>query len=416
MATMTGRVAVVGPLVAADGDIRGGLAVLTTGGLIDAVVGTGEVPVAYEIDDVGPGILAPGFIDIHTHGAAGRSFNEADPQAYRQALAAQLAAGVTTVLPTIASAPLNAMRAAVTTFEGFMHSRRIGDCLPRTPGLHLEGPYFSEAQRGAQNRAALRRPDDGSINRLLEFADAIRMVSFAPEIPGAVTLTGRLVEAGIVAAAGHSDGRDTDLYACQRAGLSHVIHIVSGQSTTIRLGPWRKPGILEATLASDGLTVEMIADGKHLPATLMRLAYRCLAGRLCLVSDATPGAGLPRGSRYTLGTDEYVVDDGVGMTIDRTAFAGSTTLVPAMLPIAAETLGAPAADLIAMVTSIPARAAHLPDVGRIAPGCHADFVLLDAGLVVKDAAVGGVWRHRQAVPPTSASPGAPAAAASHVYE
>ncbi|MBB5633717.1 N-acetylglucosamine-6-phosphate deacetylase [Cryobacterium mesophilum] len=216
------------------------------------------------------------------------------------------------------------------------------------------------------------------------------MISFAPELPGAVELTERLVSLDIVAAAGHSDGRDEDLLACQRAGLSHVIHIFSGQSTTIRVGPWRKPGMLEATLASDDLTVEMIGDGKHLPDTLMKLAIRCLVGRLCLVSDSTPGAGMADGSRYRMGDAEYIVENGVGVTLDRTAFAGSTTLISEMLPIVGA-LGVGVADLVAMATSIPAKAARLVDVGRIAPGFHADFALFDDQLNLSAVALAGQW-------------------------
>lgn len=295
--------------------------------------------------------------------------------------------GVTTVLPSLATAPVDGLVAAIHTLQALSGA----DGLPRTPGLHLEGPYFSFEQRGAQDPAHLRQPDDGSVDRLLEFAPAIRMMSFAPELPGAVELTERLVAADIIAAAGHSDGRDTDLEACRRAGLTHVIHVYSGQSTTRRDGPWRQPGLLEATLASDNLTVEMIGDGKHLPPTLMRLAYRCLAGRLCLVSDSTPGAGMPNGHRYTLAGMEYVVEDGVGVTSDRTAFGGSTTLLSQMIPIAMSTLGLDVAQAVAMATAVPARAAHLDDVGRLAAGARADFALFSPSMTLKAVAVDAQW-------------------------
>lgn len=385
---MEDRQAITGAAVVLGDEIVHGKAVLTRGDRIEAVVGEGEVPSDYSRHVVESGLLAPGFVDVHAHGAARRGFNEADPQAYRTALAVYLDAGVTTILPTLSSAPLDDMLGGIEAYE----SVRDEPGLPHIPGVHLEGPYFSQAQRGAQDPQALRLPDDGSVDRVLEHAGAIRMISYAPELAGAVEFTERLVAAGIVAAAGHSDGRDTDLAACQRAGLSHVIHIISGQSVTIREGAWRKPGMLEATLASDGLTVEMIADGKHLPDTLMRLAYRCLAGRLCLVSDAIPAAGLPEGSIFTLGARRYLVNGGVGMTPDKTSFAGSTTLVPAMLPIAHRALGITAAQAIAMVTSIPAAAVRLPDVGRIDAGCRADFVVLDDELAVTSVALGGVWR------------------------
>lgn len=382
------REALIGPQIVVDKSVLQDHAVLIRGGIVEAVVPVRLLPAEVPVRDLGPGFLTAGLVDIHTHGAAGRGFNEGDAAGNKDALAALLSAGITTVLPTLASAPIETM---ITALESFGVAGQ-GDRLPRVPGLHLEGPYFAQAQRGAQDPASLRHPADGSVNRLLEYADAIQMISFAPELPGAVELTGRLVAEGIVAAAGHSDGRDDDLLACQRAGLSHVIHIFSGQSTTIRRGAWRYPGMLEATLTSDELTVEMIGDGKHLPATLMRLAYRCLAGRLCLVSDSTPGAGMADGSRYTMGDMEYVVEDGVGMTLDRTAFGGSTTLLSHMVPIAIEALGLSVAEAFALVTSMPAKAARLEKVGRIAAGFHADLALFDTQLQPQAVAVGGRWQ------------------------
>lgn len=380
------REALVGPDIVVDDTVLVGHSVLVRDGRIEAVVPIAQIPSDVVRRDLGAGLLTAGLIDVHTHGAGGRGFNEGSVDANHQALSAYLKAGVTTLLPTLASAPIDGTLRSLEAIKAV----RGGADLPRIPGVHLEGPYFSEEQRGAQDPAALRSPNDGSIEQLLEHADVIRMISFAPELPGAVALTERLVSLDIVAAAGHSDGRDEDLLACQRAGLSHVIHIFSGQSTTIRVGPWRKPGMLEATLASDDLTVEMIGDGKHLPDTLMKLAIRCLAGRLCLVSDSTPGAGMADGSRYRMGDAEYVVENGVGATLDRTAFAGSTTLISEMLPIVS-TLGIGVAELIAMATSIPAKAARLADVGRIAPGFHADFALFDDQLKLSAVALAGQW-------------------------
>lgn len=385
---MQQRQAIVGADMVTETTVEHGKAVLVDGDRITAVVSEGSIPEGYPRHVIDSGLLAPGFIDIHAHGAARCGFNESDPAAHRTALAVYLAAGVTTMLPTLSSAPLDEMLGGIATFA----SIRGEPGLPNLPGVHLEGPYFSQEQRGAQDPDALRLPTDGSLARLLDHGDSIRMISYAPELPGAVQLTEKLVAADIVAAAGHSDGRDTDLAACQRAGLSHVIHVVSGQSVTVREGPWRKPGMLEATLASDGLTVEMIADGKHLPDTLMRLVYRCLAGRVCLVSDAIPAAGLPEGSVFQLGSKEYLVEGGVGVTQDRTSFAGSTTLVPAMVPIAQRALGVSIPEAVAMVTSIPARAARLDGVGYIRPGYRADFVVLDSDLAVTSVALAGQWQ------------------------
>lgn len=377
----------MGPRVVLEATVLDDHAVLVRDQRIEAVLPASQLPSDVPRRELGDGWLTPGLVDVHTHGAAGGSFNDTQPGAHRRALTGLLRGGVTTALPTLATAAVEDLVLATQA----LHDLSGAEGLPRTPGVHLEGPYFSHAQRGAQDPAHLRVPDDGSVDQLLELAAAIRMISFAPELPGAVQLTERLVAAGIIAAAGHSDGRDSDLEACQQAGLTHVIHVVSGQSTTRRHGPWRKPGMLEATLVSDDLTVEMIADGKHLPATLMRLAHRCLAGRLCLVSDSTPGAGMPDGSRYTLAGLEYLVEDGVGVTADRTSFGGSTTLLSQMIPIAMSAIGVDVAQAVAMATAVPARAARLEDVGRLVAGAHADFALFSPSMTLKAVAVAAQW-------------------------
>src|SRR5690606_8188443 len=150
----------------------------------------------------------------------------------------------------------------------------------------------------------------------------------------------------------------------------HVIHLWSGMSTTYRRGPWRVPGILEASLASDTLTGEVIADGKHLPPTLLRLARRALGpDRLCVVSDATSGAGLPEGSEFTMGELGYVVRGGGGMMPDGTAFAGSSTLLDGMLGGLAREAGFPLHEAVTMASLNPARVIGVADrTGSLAPG------------------------------------------------
>lgn len=379
--------AVIAPQLALPDRIVEQHAVMVADGRITSIVPISALPEGIPTRTFSHGLLAPGLVDIHAHGANGRSANEGDESAMINVGRTMLRAGVTTWLPTFASAPIEDLTRGL----GALRSAGDRDDTARMPGAHLEGPYFAQSQRGAQSAANLRIPDDGSVDELLEHADVIRMVSFAPELAGAIALTRRLVTAGIVAAAGHSGGSASDLFAAQDAGLSHVIHIYSGQSTTHREGAWRVPGMLEGTLASNHLTVEMIADGKHLPNELMRIAHRALRGRLCLVSDATPGAGLPDGAGYGMGSEQYVVEDGVGMTLDRTSFGGSTTLLPTMLQIIASSLGLEPAEAISMASDVPARAARLTDVGRVGVGFRADFTLLSERLEVVDAALGGRW-------------------------
>lgn len=386
------RCAFTGPRIITPTTVLEDHGLLVSDGRIEAVCPRGQLPGDVPVTEIEGTYLAPGFVDIHVHGAAGRGYNEGTADAVTEIGAALLAAGVTTALPTLASARIDDLVRALRVIAAAGGTGKPDTARgPWLPGAHLEGPYFSPEQAGAQDPRALRVPSDGSLGRLLQHAEAITMMSFAPELEGAVHLTEQLLEAGVVAAAGHTNGTMEDLEACQRAGLSHVIHVFSGQSTTTRHGPWRVPGMLEATLASDGLTVEMIADGKHLPPLLMRLAHRALGDRLCLVSDASPGAGMPDASGYRMGEVTYVVEDGVGVTQDRTAFGGSTTMLSGMLPIAQEALALPLPELVAMVSAVPARAARLTDVGRLEAGYWADIVLLDDALVPRAVAQRGRW-------------------------
>ena len=218
-------------------------------------------------------------------------------------------------------------------------------------------------------------------------------MTFAPELPGALALTAKLTALGIVPAAGHSCAKDTEVLAATKAGLRHIIHIWSGQSTTVREGPWRQPGLLETTLTYDDFSVEMIADNKHLPPTLMKLAYKCLgADRLCIISDATSGAGLPEGSRFRMGEMEYEVCDGVGMMLDRSSFAGSTTLVNQMIPILVEVIGVPVVEAVRMATLTPAKVIGVANSkGSLEAGKAADIAIFEDDFTAWRTMIGGRW-------------------------
>jgi N-acetylglucosamine-6-phosphate deacetylase len=342
--------------------------------------------------DVGGRYVAPGLIVIHTHGARGHTFNEPTAEAFATITAANAAQGVTALLATIATDALDNLTASLAFCAEWMRQPRTG---ARILGAHLEGPYFSMAQRGAQDPAHLRTPDDGTPELLLAHHPVIRIMSFAPELPGALELTERIVALGIVPAAGHSAAREEHVRAAMERGLRHSIHIWSGQSTTVREGPWRRPGLLEASLVFDGLTAEVIADNRHLPPTLMRLAYKCLgADRLCAVSDATSGAGLAEGARFRMGGMEYEVHDGVGMLLDRSAFAGSTTLVNRMVPILRDAVGIPLAEAVRMASLTPARVIGIDDrKGSLAAGKDADIVVFEEDFAAWRTMIGGRWVH-----------------------
>jgi N-acetylglucosamine-6-phosphate deacetylase len=345
-----------------------------------------------ECVDVGGRFIAPGLIDIHTHGALRHHFLEATDEAFCAITAEQIQHGVTSLLATTESAPISQIAACLAQSRVWMGEPREG---AQVLGVHVEGPYFSVAQCGAQDPANIRPPDDGTVDQLLAYHDVIKIMSYAPELPGALELTRKLVELGIVPAAGHSSSQEEDVVAAMKAGLRHIIHIWSSQSTTVREGPWRKPGLLEVTLASDNLTVEMIADNKHLPPTLMKLAYKCVGpDRLCAISDATGGAGLPEGTRFGPASE---VHDGVGMLLDRSAFAGSTTLLNQMIPILTDVVDIPLVEAVRMASLNPARVIGIDDrKGSLEAGKDADIAVFNDDFTVWRAVVGGKWAYASA--------------------
>jgi N-acetylglucosamine-6-phosphate deacetylase len=228
---------------------------------------------------------------------------------------------------------------------------------------------------------------------LLEYADVLRIMVLAPELPGAIELVARLAQCGIIPAAGHSMAREGDVMLAIQAGLRHVTHLFSAMSSTVREGPWRKPGLLETALITPGLSVEMIADNKHLPPTLMKLAYRCIGPEhLCVISDATSGAGLPDGTRFRMGKMEYEVAEGVGMMFDRSAFAGSTTLLNQMIPILTQEVGIPLPEAIRMTSLNPARLLGLAQhKGSLEVGKDADLVIFNPDFSAWRVMIAGRW-------------------------
>ncbi|MCL4298099.1 MAG: N-acetylglucosamine-6-phosphate deacetylase [Anaerolineae bacterium] len=385
-----GRLALVNGRIILPQEIVTGQAVMVEAGKIVGLGPLDSLGVDMDRLDVGGRTITPGLIDLHTHGALNHTFNEATPTAFDTITELQASRGVTTLLATTMTDSIpNLVRCLEFSRQWLRESHQGAQVL----GVHVEGPYFCQAQRGAQDPAHIRNPDDGTPAVLLEHADVIKIMTYAPELPGALALTTELVNLGIIPAAGHSNAQDQDVLAAMKLGLRHIIHIWSAQSSTVREGPWRKPGLLEASLTFDGLTVEMITDNKHLPPTLMKLAYKCLGpDRLCAISDATSGAGLPEGSRFRMGGLEYEVCDGVGMMLDRSAFAGSTTLLNQMVPILTEVVGIPLVEAVRMVSLTPARVIGCADrKGSLAASKDADLAIFEADFSAWRTMIGGQW-------------------------
>jgi len=367
-----------------------GQAVVVEGNKIIGIAPSGSLSCDLPTVDAGERLITPGLIDLHTHGAVGHTFNEPTAKPFAAITEENARHGVTALLATVATAPIADLVDCLSFCRGWMQEPHDG---AQVLGIHMESPYISPAQKGALDPANIRTPDDGTPDILLEHRDVLKIVVLAPELPGALDLIARLVKLGIVAAAGHSSAKDEHVLAAMRVGLHHVTHIWSAMSSTIREGPWRKPGLLESALLFDDLTVEMIADNKHLPSTLMKLAYKCIgADRLCAISDATSGAGLPEGMHFRMGGMEYEVHDGVGMLFDRTAFAGSTTLISQMIPILTDVAGIPLVKAMRMLTLTPARVIGYDGrKGSLEPGKEADLAIFNDDWTAWRTMIGGRW-------------------------
>ena len=331
-------------------------------------------------------LVAPGLVDIHLHGALGHDLSDPAPAAWRTVLDAHLRAGTTTALATVATCPPAATSSALATAAALMS----GGTAPTLAGVHLEGPCVAPGQRGAQDAAHLRDPH-ALHGELTPLPSALRMVTLAPELPGADDLIAYLHERQVLVSAGHSQAGTEDLRHAQALGLTHLAHLWSGQSALTRPGLHRVAGLVEASLASDSVTAEIIADGHHLPPELLRIALRCLGpDRLCLISDASAGTWLPPGATFLTGTTRGRVLDDHAATVDGASLCGSIAPLGVMLTRMRHLSGADVRDVITMATATPARViGRYPAKGSLAFGADGDLVLLDPGLTVRRVVLAG---------------------------
>ncbi|MEU2433119.1 amidohydrolase family protein [Streptomyces sp. NPDC007861] len=382
--------AVVNASVVHTDRVGSGECLFLSDGMIEYVGEHRRPPAGWQVIDVGGRLVLPGLVDIHAHGALGRSFNEASAQAWRTVTAAHAAAGSTSLLATLATDSLAEMMAALAVGR----RRWTGD---RPIGAHLEGPYLNPKFRGAHPREALRSPDDHLWRDLVAEPGFIRMVTLAPELPGADDMIWALAQGGVAVSAGHSGASTEVLAAAHADGLRHIAHLWSGQSTLCKEGPRRTPGLLESVLASTEFTAELVADGRHLPPELVHIAYRCLGpDRLCLVSDASAGTGLPRGTTFSMGAAQGVVADGVALDRSGASFCGSTSFLSDILRFTVLRAGVPLVDATRMAATTPALVLGIADrVGSLRPGLAADLVVLDDSLRVLRVARGGRWLYEE---------------------
>jgi len=325
----------------------------------------------------GSGIAVPGFVDLQVNGFAGVDFLGADADGYATAGDALLETGVTAYLPTFITSTeadlVSALRAVPDRLRG-----------PRILGVHLEGPFLSPARLGTHGLLARRDPDAGLLDRLLE-AGPVRLMTLAPELPGALDLVGILQARGVVVSVGHTNATAEEANAAFDRGARTVTHIFNA----MRPLQHRDPGVVGAALVRPDVVLQAIVDNVHLDPEIARLLWMVAAGRLALVTDAIAGAALGDGT-YALGEIEIVVADDVVRRQDG-VLAGSTLTMPqAVRNLVAA--GAPLEQALEAACTVPGRILGVPHLGRLVPGGPADVTVIDDRLEVVRAIVGGETR------------------------
>jgi len=352
--------------------------------LVDGLLVRGDVEVADGFVEAvglagrnGSGIAAPGFVDVQVNGFGGVDFLEAGEDGYRRAGEALLETGVTSFLPTLITAPEEDLVAALAEVPN-------DSAGPRIPGVHLEGPFLAARRLGMHRAAGRRDPDPALLERLLD-AGPVRMMTLAPELPGALDLIDDLVVRGVTVSCGHSDATAEQAAAAFDRGARMVTHLFNA----MRPFNHREPGLVGAALVRDDVFVEMILDGIHLAPATAALVWRAAAGRVALVTDAVAAAGGDGGS-YSLGSVELQVQDGAVRAPEGMLAGSLLTMIDAVRNL--HTLGASLEDALGAASAVPARALGLVDAGRLDVGLPADIVVLDDNLEIESVFVGGEAR------------------------
>jgi N-acetylglucosamine-6-phosphate deacetylase len=340
--------------------------------------------------DLGAATLVPGFVDVHVHGAGGHDVMEATPAALDDVANALARRGTTSFVATTVTASPDALCASAQGIARYLRERAsdVPSANPRAEilGVHLEGPFISAARRGAHPAKWIAAPSRELFARLLDAAaGTTRMITLAPEIPGALDLVDAARGAGIVVSLGHTDATYEQAMAAIEHGARHAAHIFNA----MRPFSHRDTGVLGAVLTSPQVICELIADGVHVDVAAMQLALKAKGdGGIVLVSDGIAATGMPDG-KYRLGDFEVEVAGGVARNAEGRLAGSTLTLDRALRTMVG--LGVPFAEAVRMVTLYPARQLGLESrKGVLARGADADIVVLNEKLEIQRVITRGV--------------------------
>lgn len=331
--------------------------------------------------------VSAGFIDMHTHGAGGHAFMNSEVFDVIEGCNYHLAHGTTSIVPTISAGAFETMKKAVVNID---KAKKSGKAKGNILGAHLEGPYLSAKQCGAQCPAFITPPNKADYESLLEaYGDSVIRWTYAPENDKDGEFCRYLTERGVIASAGHTDAKYADMAVAIDNGCNLITHLYSCTSTVTRDHGFRSLGVIESAYLRDELCVEIIADGKHLPCELIKMIIKIKGtDRVALITDSLEIAGTDVKEGVMSGT-EFIVEDGVCKLKDRSAFAGSVATADVLVRTLVYGCGVSVPTAVKMLTEVPAKILGI-NKGALSAGKDGDIIVFDDEISVSDVFVGGV--------------------------
>jgi N-acetylglucosamine-6-phosphate deacetylase len=341
--------------------------------------------------DLRGGFLAPGFVDLHIHGAMGRDTMEARLDAFREITEFHLHGGTTSLTLTTLSAPQGDILKALDTIAP-IRNRSIGGS--RILGVHVEGPFISKEKAGAQNPNFVRNPTAKEWGPILKYGKLITQMTLAPELPRAMALIKALKKNGSIPSGGHTNADEKALEPAVEAGMNQSTHTFNAMSSVFKRGAFRAAGMLEFALANDEIACELIADGEHVPPTCMRMLFNAKPrDKVILITDATKGAGLKPGTKFEIYGIKCKVTPVTGLVANGQGLAGSTLTMMRAVQTVVEKSSVPLVDAVLAATLNPARQLGRDgEFGSLEKGKRADLVWFDNRFQVKAVWLDGELR------------------------
>ena len=360
-----------GQILTPQGWLKDGSVLISDGKILEITNSDLAVIGATVIDAKGM-FIVPGFISMHCHGGGGHDFTEGTPEAFKEAAAAHLKHGSTTIFPTLSSTTFENIRLAAATCDQLMAE----DADTTIMGLHIEGPYLNENMAGTQWKEFVKNPDPEEYKALVESTKCIKRWDISPELPGAHDFARYMTSKGILTAITHTEAEYQEIKDAFAAGFTHAAHFYNAMPGFHKRREYKYEGTVESVYLMDDMSVEVIADGVHLPATILKLVYKVKGvEKTCLVTDSLKFAGY---TGETINDPNYVIENGVCKWADRQTLAGSIATADVLVQTMVKKAGIPLEDAVRMASETPARLIGIADTkGTLEKGKDADIVILD---------------------------------------